>query len=54
MLSLFTASAVGMVIASTATLAGAEGGCQAECGSAAAMAAAALVELAGGLSLIHI
>ena len=47
-LSLFTASAVGMVIASTATLAGAEGGCQAECGSAAAMAAAALVELAGG------
>src|SRR5699024_1451467 len=27
---------------------GAEGGCQAECGSASAMAAAALVEMAGG------
>ncbi|MDR0910369.1 MAG: L-serine ammonia-lyase, iron-sulfur-dependent, subunit alpha [Spirochaetaceae bacterium] len=47
-LSLFTAGAVGMVIAKRATLAGAEGGCQAECGSAAAMAAAALTELAGG------
>ena len=31
-----------------ASIAGAEGGCQAECGSAAAMAAAALVELNGG------
>ncbi len=47
-MSLFTASAVGMVIANKACLAGAEGGCQAECGSAAAMAAAAVVELAGG------
>lgn len=47
-MSLFTASAVGMVIAENACLAGAQGGCQAECGSAAAMAAAALVELAGG------
>ena len=47
-MSLFTASAVGMVIANNASLAGAEGGCQAECGSAAAMAAAAVVELAGG------
>lgn len=47
-LSLFTASAVGMVIANKASLAGAQGGCQAECGSAAAMAAAAIVELAGG------
>lgn len=47
-MSLFTASAVGLVIAENACLAGAEGGCQAECGSAAAMAAAALVELAGG------
>ena len=45
---LLTASAVGMVIARNATLAGAEGGCQAECGSAAAMAAAGMVELAGG------
>ena len=37
-----------MVIASRASIAGAEGGCQAECGSASAMAAAALVELMGG------
>jgi len=47
-MSLFTASAVGMVIANNASLAGAQGGCQAECGSAAAMAAAAITELAGG------
>ena len=47
-MALFTAGAVGMVIAQKASLAGAEGGCQAECGSASAMAAAALVELAGG------
>ena len=46
--ALFTASAVGMVIARGACIAGAQGGCQAECGSASAMAAAALVELAGG------
>lgn len=47
-MSLFTASAVGMVIAHNACLAGAQGGCQAECGSAAAMAAAAITELSGG------
>ncbi|MDO4276418.1 MAG: L-serine ammonia-lyase, iron-sulfur-dependent, subunit alpha [Eubacteriales bacterium] len=47
-MSLFTASAIGMVIANNASLAGAQGGCQAECGSASAMAAAAIVELAGG------
>jgi L-serine dehydratase len=41
------ASAVGMVIASRATLAGAAGGCQAECGAAAAMAAAGLLCLLG-------
>lgn len=46
--SLFTAGAVGKIIAKNATLAGAEGGCQAECGSASAMATAAVVELAGG------
>jgi L-serine dehydratase len=39
---------VGLVLALQATISGAEGGCQAECGSAAAMAAAALVEMAGG------
>ena len=47
-MALFTASAVGMVIGNNASLAGASGGCQAECGSASAMAAAAIVELAGG------
>lgn len=46
--ALFTAAAVGRVIARRASISGAEGGCQAECGSAAAMAAAALAELAGG------
>lgn len=47
-MALFTAGAIGMVIARNASIAGAQGGCQAECGSASAMAAAALVELAGG------
>ncbi len=46
--ALLSSSAVGMIIAKNATLAGAEGGCQAECGSAAAMAAAATVEMMGG------
>ena len=47
-MAMFTAGAFGMVIASRSSIAGAQGGCQAECGSAAAMAAAALVELKGG------
>ena len=47
-MAMFTAGALGMVIANRASIAGAQGGCQAECGSAAAMAAAALVELMGG------
>jgi L-serine dehydratase len=46
--ALFTAAGVGMVIADRANVSGAEGGCQAEIGSAAGMAAAAAVELAGG------
>lgn len=46
--ALFTSAGIGMVIAEQASIAGAEGGCQAECGSAAAMAAGAIVELAGG------
>lgn len=46
--ALFTAAAVGRVIALQATVSGAEGGCQAECGTAAGMAAAALCELYGG------
>lgn len=45
---LFAASAVGMIIGMNATLSGAEGGCQAECGSASAMGAAAVVEMMGG------
>lgn len=43
-----TAIGIGQMIAKYATFAGAEGGCQAECGAAAAMAAAALVEMRGG------
>lgn len=45
---LLAASAVGMIIGMNATLSGAEGGCQAECGSASAMGAAAVVEMMGG------
>ena len=47
-MSLFTAAGIGMVISGKAGMSGAEGGCQAECGSASAMAAAAAVELLGG------
>lgn len=47
-LGLFTAAAIGSVVAFKASVSGAVGGCQAECGTAAAMAAAAAVELAGG------
>lgn len=45
---LFTAGAIGYVIANNACIAGSTGGCQAEVGSASAMSAAAAVELAGG------
>lgn len=45
---LFTAGAFGLVIGNNASISGAEGGCQAEVGSASAMAAAALVKVAGG------
>lgn len=45
---LLTAAAVGMVIANAASISGAQGGCQAEVGSATAMTAAAVVELGGG------
>lgn len=44
---LFTAGAIGCIIAKNASIAGASGGCQAETGSAAAMAAGALAELCG-------
>jgi L-serine dehydratase len=46
--ALATAGLVGAVVAVRASLSGAEGGCQAETGAAAAMAAAAGVELLGG------
>ena len=45
--ALFTAAAIGRVIALQATISGAAGGCQAECGAAAGMAAAALCALYG-------
>jgi L-serine dehydratase len=45
---LFTAGAVGHVVAENASIAGAVGGCQAECGTAAGMAAAAAVDLLHG------
>lgn len=47
-MAMITASGLGGIVTENATVAGAEGGCQAECGVAAAMAAAAAVELAGG------
>lgn len=46
--SLFVAAGIGQVIASRASISGAEGGCQAEIGSASAMAAGSLVFLRGG------
>ncbi len=46
--ALYTAAGIGGVIARRACLAGAEGGCQAEIGSASAMAAGALAYLDGG------
>ena len=45
---LFAAGAFGFVVANNASISGAAGGCQAEVGSAAGMAAAAIVEMAGG------
>ena len=46
--ALYVASGFGMVIAARASISGAEGGCQAEVGSASGMAAAALVSVLGG------
>ena len=46
--ALYVASGFGMVIAARASISGAEGGCQAEIGTASAMAAGALVALRGG------
>ena len=55
--ALATGGIVGNLIKTNASISGAEAGCQAEIGSACAMAAAALAELYEmelGLSLIHI
>lgn len=46
--ALYVAAAIGGIIACRASLAGASGGCQAEIGSASAMAAGALTYLEGG------
>lgn len=46
--ALFVAAGIGEVIAESASIAGAEGGCQAEIGTASAMAAGALAYLLGG------
>ncbi len=48
LLALFASAAVGRIIAMAATISGAEGGCQAECGAASAMTACALTQLFGG------
>lgn len=46
--ALLNAAAIGYLITRNATVAGAEGGCQAEVGAATSMAASAVVELLGG------
>lgn len=45
---MFTAGAIGYLLMKNASVSGAEAGCQAEIGSAAAMASAAAVEMMGG------
>lgn len=47
----FTAAGIGNIIAKNACVAGAVGGCQAECGTAAAMAAAAVVDILDGTNV---
>lgn len=49
--ALYVAAGVGGVIAHRASISGAAGGCQAEIGSASAMAASALVFLQGGFAM---
>jgi L-serine dehydratase len=46
--ALWNACAIGAIVARNASVSGAEGGCQAEVGTAAAMAASAIVEMLGG------
>lgn len=45
---ILTASAIGYIVAKNATISGAEGGCQAEIGTATAMTSAAIVSMRGG------
>ncbi|MGI6069407.1 MAG: L-serine ammonia-lyase, iron-sulfur-dependent, subunit alpha [Blautia sp.] len=53
--ALYVAAGIGQVIASRAYIAGASGGCQAEIGTASAMAAGAMVHLKGGTNrqIVH-
>ena len=46
--ALFVASGIGIIISEQASVAGASGGCQAECGSASSMTAGAITYLLGG------
>lgn len=46
--AMFTAAGIGHIIGANACFSGAQGGCQAEVGSASSMAAAAIVEAIGG------
>lgn len=48
LLALATAAGIGQIITKNATVSGAEGGCQAECGAASSMAAAAITQMCGG------
>jgi L-serine dehydratase len=50
--ALFLCAGIGEVIAENASISGAEGGCQAEIGTAAAMAAAGLAYLQGGSAFV--
>lgn len=47
-MGLINASFIGLIIAKNASVSGAKGGCQAECGSASAMAASGMIEMMGG------
>lgn len=46
--ALLVASIIGVIFIQNATISGAEGGCQAECGTASAMAAAGVIYMMGG------
>ncbi len=50
--ALYVAAGFGQIIATRSSISGAEGGCQAEVGTASAMAATALVHLGGGTALM--